>query len=94
MFTCLTAVAVVLAARVGVGLLVSALMIVPVAAGLHVARSCRSALLVIIGLGALSVVLGLYVSFVVDVASGAAIALASTAVFLVVAATRSVLRSK
>jgi zinc transport system permease protein len=90
MFTVMTAVAVVLAARVVGVLLVSALMIVPAAAGLQIARSFRGALVWSILLGALAVLVGLYVSFAVDVASGAAIALASTAVFLLVTAGRAV----
>jgi zinc transport system permease protein len=82
MFTILTAVSVVLAARIVGVLLVSALMIVPAAAGLQLARSFRGALALSVLLGMLCVVAGLYASYVVDVATGPAIALSSTAVFV------------
>ncbi|MFA5860079.1 MAG: metal ABC transporter permease [Candidatus Thermoplasmatota archaeon] len=90
-FTVLTAITVVLSARVVGVLLVSALMIVPAASGLQLARSFRGALAISVLLGMVSVIVGLYASFVYDVASGAAIALASTAVFLVSAGLRVVL---
>ncbi len=91
-FTILTAIAVVLVVRIVGVLLVSALMIVPAAASLQVARSFRSALALSVGLGMASVVAGLYASFVMDVASGAAIALASTLVFVVVLVARAIAR--
>jgi zinc transport system permease protein len=91
-FTILTATAVVLAARVVGVLLVSALMIVPSAAGLQVARSFRGALLLSVLLGMACVVAGLYASFVIDVASGPAIALASTVAFLGAVGFRALLR--
>jgi zinc transport system permease protein len=81
-FTILTAISVVLAARVVGVLLVSALMIVPASAGLQLARSFRGALAISVALGAASVLAGLYASYVVDVATGPAIALASTALFV------------
>jgi zinc transport system permease protein len=83
LFTILTAVCVVLAARVVGVLLVSALMIVPAASGLQLARSFRGALALSVALGMACVVAGLYASYVVDVATGPAIALASTTVFII-----------
>jgi zinc transport system permease protein len=88
-FTILTAISVVLAARVVGVLLVSALMIVPASAALHLARSFRAALAISVLLGLVSVVVGLYASYVVDIATGPAIALASTAVFVVALVARS-----
>lgn len=90
--TILTAVGVVLAARVVGVLLVSALMIVPAAAGLGVARSFRGALVASVALGMLSVVAGLYASFAYDIATGPAIALASAALFVVALAAQGVRR--
>jgi zinc transport system permease protein len=89
----LTATAVVLVARVVGVLLASALMIVPAAASLQVARSFRGALLLSVFLGMVCVVAGLYASFVVDIASGAAIALASTLVFVVMVAAGRIRRA-
>lgn len=69
-----TGAAVVLASQfVGV-LLVTALVVVPAAAALQVARSFRNALLVAVLVGFVSVALGLYASFAFDVAAGPAIA--------------------
>jgi ABC-type Mn2+/Zn2+ transport system permease subunit len=56
--------------------------------GLQIARSFRGALTLSVALGMLCVVAGLYASFVVDVATGPAIALASTAVFVLVIGAR------
>lgn len=92
-FMILTATAVVLVVRVVGVLLASALMIVPAAASLQVARSFRGALLLSVALGMVCVVLGLYASFVVDIASGAAIALASTLVFVVMVAVSRIRRT-
>jgi zinc transport system permease protein len=92
-FMILTATAVVLVVRVVGVLLASALMIVPAAASLQVARSFRGALLLSVALGMVCVVLGLYASFVVDIACGAAIALASTLVFVVMVAASRIRRT-
>jgi zinc transport system permease protein len=92
-FMILTATTVVLVVRVVGVLLASALMIVPAAASLQVARSFRGALLLSVALGMVCVVLGLYASFVVDIASGAAIALASTLVFVVMVAVSRIRRT-
>lgn len=91
-FTILTAIAVVLSARVVGVLLVSALMIVPAASGLQLARSFRGALVLSVLLGMVSVIVGLYASFVLDIASGAAIAIASAALFVVVSVARGLVR--
>jgi zinc transport system permease protein len=89
-FTILTAVSVVLAARVVGVLLVSALMIVPASSALHLARSFRAALAISVVLGMVSVVVGLYASYAVDIATGPAIALASTAMFVIALVARAV----
>jgi len=81
LFTLLTACAIVVAVRVVGILLVSALLVVPASASLRLVRSFGQALLLSALLGALAVVVGLYASFVYDVATGGAIALTSLGLF-------------
>lgn len=80
----LTGATVVLAARIVGVLLVSALIIVPAAAALHLARSFRGTLAAAAVLGMLAVAVGLYSSYAWDVAAGASIALASLGLYVVV----------
>lgn len=89
LFSVLTGAGVVLASRVVGVLLVSALIVVPAAAGLQLARGFRGTLLAATLLALLAVVAGLYASFAFDVAAGAAIALASIALFALAAAQRA-----
>jgi zinc transport system permease protein len=91
-FSILTGASVVLASRVVGILLVSALIVVPAAAGLQVARSFRRTLAASTAFAMVAVLVGLYVSFAVDVAAGAAIALTSIALFLLAASVRAVVR--
>ncbi|HEV8360681.1 MAG TPA: metal ABC transporter permease [Candidatus Thermoplasmatota archaeon] len=93
-FSVVTGAAVVLASRVVGVLLVSALIVVPAAAGLQLARSFRRTLLAAVALGMVAVLLGLYASFAFDIAAGAAIALASIALFVLAAAQRAVRRGR
>lgn len=62
-------------------LLVAALIVVPVAAALPLARSFRACLALAVALGVASVWTGLVASFYLDLAPGAAIVLASLALF-------------
>ncbi|RJP31275.1 MAG: metal ABC transporter permease [Actinobacteria bacterium] len=64
-------------------ILVSALLVVPGAAGTQLSRNYRGVLVIALLVGVASVVLGLYLSFLWDVASGAAIVLVLFAFFLV-----------
>jgi zinc transport system permease protein len=64
-------------------ILVSALLVIPGATGMQLFRNYRGALLAALAVGAASVVLGLYLSFWFDVASGATIVLVLFALFLV-----------
>lgn len=91
-FTALTAVSIVVAARVVGILLVSALLVVPAAASLQWARSFRRAILASAGLGVASVLLGVLAATGYDLATGASIALASTALFAAALASRLALR--
>ena len=63
--------------------LVSALLVIPGAAGMQLFRNYRGALLAALVVGVTSVVLGLYLSFAYDVASGATIVLVMFVLFLV-----------
>ena len=85
-----TAVTVVVAMRVVGLLLVSALMIIPVATAQLVTRSFRSTVLVATALGTVVSVLGVGTSYYADTPSGGTIVLFAIAVFVVVAAGSSV----
>ncbi len=94
-FNVLVALTVVVSIKIVGTLLVSALLITPAASAMQFSHSFRRTLLAAIVLGLFSVVLGLLVSFAVDVASGGAIVLISMAVFAVcVIVKRVVKRSK
>lgn len=86
-----TATTVVVAMRVVGLLLISALMIVPVATAQLVARSFRTTVLVAMVLGVAEAVVGVWISFHTDTPSGGTIVLTAIAAF-VVAATASSLR--
>jgi zinc transport system permease protein len=79
-FILLTAMTVAVAMQVVGVLLVSSLMVVPVAAALQVARSFKGALIWAITFGLISVVVGLWLSFALDLMPGGTIVL--TAVLL------------
>jgi ABC-type Mn2+/Zn2+ transport system permease subunit len=68
---------------VGVGL-VAAMLVTPGATAYLLTRRLVRMMFVAAGIGALSSLVGLYVSFYLNVASGAAVVLTATAVFLVV----------
>lgn len=80
----LTAVTVSVAMRVVGILLVSALMIVPVAAGLQMGRSFAGTMGWAVFFAEVSVVAGLYASFYLDFAPGGAIVLTAVLLFLLV----------
>ncbi|MEW2352803.1 metal ABC transporter permease [Spirillospora sp. NPDC029432] len=86
------AVTVVIAMRAIGLLLVSALMIVPVAAAQQLTRGFRSTMLVAMGIGVLSAVSGLAGSFQYDLSPGPSIVLLALAVFVVAVAGGAVLR--
>ena len=67
-------------------LLISALMIVPVATAQLVARSFRSTVMVAVALGVLESVAGIWISYETDTPSGGTIVLVAIAVFLLIAA--------
>lgn len=81
----LAAVTVVAATQVVGTLLVAALMVLPVASGRLVARSFRATVVVAVGVGILSVILGLAASRIWALAPGGAIVLVAGAVFAITA---------
>lgn len=88
----LAAITIVAATQVVGTLLVAALMVLPVASGRLLARSFRSTVLVAIGVGIFSVVVGLAVARIWAVAAGGAIVLVAGAVFALTAATTGLRR--
>lgn len=81
-FTVITALTIALAMRIIGILMVSSLMIIPVAASLQLAKSFKSALYWSVGIGQISVISGLFLSFYFDLPPGGTIIL--LAVFILV----------
>lgn len=92
LFMALTAAAIVVASRMVGVLLVSALLIVPAAASLQLARGFRNAIVLSAALGLLAVALGFWVAIANGVAVGASIALSSCALFVLAAVAKPLLR--
>jgi zinc transport system permease protein len=84
-----TAITVVVSMRVVGLLLISALMIVPVATAQLVARSFRATVAAAVALGVLVSVAGIWISYETDTPSGGTIVLTAISVFLVIAATNA-----
>lgn len=84
LFIALTAMTVAAAMRVVGVLLVSSLMVVPVAVALQLARSFRGALVWSVLVGVVSVVFGLMLSFALDLAPGGTMVLTAVGILLVV----------
>ena len=77
---------------IGIALVVT-LMVAPAAAALQVVRRFHHAVLVAAGIGVGSGVVGLYLSYHLSVASGAAVALVCVVVFLIISALAHALRT-
>ena len=77
---------------IGIALVVT-LMVAPAAAALQVVRRFHHAVLVAAGIGVVSGVVGMYLSYHLSVASGAAVALVCVVVFLIISALARALRS-
>lgn len=92
LFVSLTACAIVAAARIVGILLVSALIVVPAATSLQVARSFRVALVLSVLVGVASVVVGMLLSIQQGYATGASVALTCVAFFVVALGAKTVLR--
>jgi zinc transport system permease protein len=89
-----TSVTVVVAMRVVGLLLISALMIIPVATAQLVARSFRTTVVFAMGLGLVEAVGGVAISYETDTPSGGTIVLTAIAAFLVVAVATALLPSR
>lgn len=87
-FTVLTAASIVVASRIVGILLVSALLVVPAATALLLARSFRGALLLAVGFGTVAVLAGVFAAAQWGTPTGASVALASAGLFGVVVSIR------
>lgn len=92
-FVSLTAATIVVSSRIVGVLLVSALLIVPAASALQLARSFRVALALSVAIGVLSVLAGMYLAVAQGWAVGGSIAISSIACFAVALALKAVRRS-
>jgi zinc transport system permease protein len=90
----LTATTVVVSMRIVGLLLISALMVVPVATAQLVARSFRTAMVYSLGIGLACAVVGVSASFYTNTPSGGSIVLTAIAVFAVTALVTAVLRGR
>ncbi len=79
----LAAVTVVLSLRIVGGLLIGALMVIPVAAAMQNSRSFRQTIFYAVSIGLLSVIAGLFASFYLNIAAGGAIVLISLLLFAI-----------
>jgi zinc transport system permease protein len=84
LFTVLTAVTVSVAARAVGALVVSSMMVIPVACGMQLSKSYRGALLASVGFAVLFTLAGLTLSFYLGLRPGATVALCGTAALLVI----------
>ncbi len=82
MIVILAALAVALSIRIVGVLLIGALMVIPVIAAMQYGRSFRTTLFISVAFSLVSVVVGLFSSYYLDIASGGAIVLVSLAIFL------------
>lgn len=86
LFTVLTATTVAIAMRVVGILLISSMMVLPVAAALQVARSFRAALALAVVFAESAVAIGLFAAYYLDLAPGGTIVLSGVAILLAVIA--------
>lgn len=83
LFTALTALTIAITIRVVGILLVSSLIVLPVAAAMRLARSFQEALIISILLAEVSVIVGLFASFYINLAPGGAIVMTAVLLLLV-----------
>lgn len=92
LFFIVTAVVVVLAIQLVGVLLASALLILPAATALQLAKSFKGALTLSATFAIMSVIVGIFVSFLIDIPTGATIVLMSFVAFVISAMTKTLLR--
>ncbi|HMK42912.1 MAG TPA: metal ABC transporter permease [Dissulfurispiraceae bacterium] len=90
----LTALTVVLAMKVVGIMLISALLILPSASALQVAKSFRACMFISVAVGVCSVVLGISISFILNIPSGATIVLTNLCLFVLAALKRFAFKGK
>lgn len=78
----LTAITVVLSLRIVGGLLIGALMVIPVAAAMQLARSFKQTVILAVLFGVIAVIAGLFAAFYWDLAAGGSIVIAALAIFI------------
>jgi zinc transport system permease protein len=83
LFTVLVAMTITLSMRIVGALLVSSLMVIPVAAGMQTAKSFKHATFLSVAFAEISVVLGIIVSFYLELASGGTIVLLSVVLLMI-----------
>lgn len=91
-FTALTAMTIVVSMRVVGMLMVSSLMIVPVASGLLIAKSFKNTIFLSVIFAMVSVIAGLFTSYWFDLAPGGSIVLTSVFILLAVLVVKKVFR--
>ncbi len=93
-FTVLTAIAVALAVRVVGTLLVSALMVIPAAVSLQTAKSFKQTFGISVGVAVFSVISGLFISFIFDLAPGGTIVLIASSILMIIIGLKRFLQAK
>ncbi|MFZ5351696.1 MAG: metal ABC transporter permease [Bacillota bacterium] len=91
-FTVLTAMTIVVSMRIVGILMVSSLMVVPVAASLQISKSFKNTCFLSVVFALISVIAGLLMSFYLDLAPGGTIVLLSVAMLLVIIGYKRMLR--
>jgi len=91
-FTVLTAMTIVVSMRVVGILMVSSLMVVPVASGLLISKSFKNMVFLSVIFALISVILGLFISYFFDLAPGGAIVLTSVLILLLNIAIKKIFR--
>lgn len=81
----LTALTVVLSLRIVGGLLIGALMVIPVAAAMQIARSLRATIAYSVSFGLISVIVGLFASYYLGLAAGGSIVIVALFIFMLTA---------
>lgn len=88
----LTSVTVVVSLKIVGVLLVSSLLVVPVAAGLQISRNFRETILTSMMFAIFSVIFGLIISFYINLAAGGAIVLTSVIIFLIILIYKNIMK--
>ena len=87
----LTAATVSVSMRVVGVLLIGALMVIPMLAAIQLGRGFRATMMIAVAVSVVSVAVGLFASYALDIAAGGAIVLCSVVVFMVFALARRAL---